>query len=195
MYCLPAHMNGDAAAGYFARPRLLNAFGLLTPSVGIAMAGVPSSRKPPFVERLWMPAYAVSVGTVSSKGEQRVWTSVEGISETFSLFDCVDDLAERVVEEDAFPPAIDEAAASDVARKGLLRYILGQRGQIDKPVVQAVLETRLYHFPIWVLYFHRYKKQRIDLKVLDAYSGKSAGAKMRIAVLDALIAARKRAHR
>jgi hypothetical protein len=191
VYLLPARIEGEGAAKHFARRRFRNGFGLLAPSIRVAAAGTPSTRIPPFVERIWMPAYAICLRTISSKGGQDVWTSVEGISGTFSLFECVDELASCELDEDSFPPIIDEAAASELARHGLLRYIMSQRGQIDKPVVQAVMEVRPYHFPVWVYYFHRYSKQRIDLKVFDAYSGKSAGAKMRVSVLNALIAAKK----
>ncbi len=190
-YHLPARIEGEGAAKHFARPRIRNVFGLLAPSIRVAAAGTPSTRIPPFVERIWMPAYAICLHTASGKGDQHVWTSIEGISGTFSLFDCVDELASRELGEDSFPPIIDETDAGKLARNGLLRYIMSQRGQIDKPVVQAVTEIRPYHFPVWVYYFHRYGKERVDLKVFDAYSGKSAGAKMRVSVLNALIAAKK----
>jgi hypothetical protein len=190
-YFLPPRIEGEGAARYFARPRFRNGFGLLASSVRVATAGTPSTRVPPFVERIWMPAYAICLHTRSGKGDQHVWTSVEGISGTFALFECVEELASCELDEDLFPPIIDESGAGELARNGLLRYIMAQRGQIDKPLVQAVTEVRPYHFPVWVYYFHRYKKQRVDLRVLDAYSGKSAGAKMRVSVLNALIAARK----
>jgi hypothetical protein len=108
----------------------------------------------------------------------------------FSLFEGIDELAPREPDGDWFPPAISETQAAELARKGLLKYVISQRGQLNKPVVDAVEETRLYHFPIWVYYFRR-QGRFLDIKVLDARTGKSAGAKMRVAVLNALVAAKR----
>lgn len=189
-YCLPAHVTGAQAAAYFARPRFANLFGCLAPSIRVAAPQTPASRIPPFVERFWMPAYAICVRSISSKGEQHTWTSVDGISGVFTLLECVEELAERLLEEESFPAGIGEAGAGELARHGLLRYIMAQRGQIDKPVVDAVTEIRPYHYPVWVYYFRRFGS-RIDFKVLDGYSARSGGAKMRVAVLDVLIAAKR----
>jgi hypothetical protein len=187
---LPPRLNGEQAAQFFSRPRLLNLYGLLAPSVRVAKIDDPASRVPPFVERLWLPAYAVCLRTVSSKGERRMWTSVEAITGEFTLMECQDLLEQREVKEDIFPAVIDETQTVDIARKGLLRFIMLQRGQFDKPIVEGVEEIRPYHFAVWV-FFYRRRKRFMDIKVFDAYSGKSAGAKMRVAVLSALVAARK----
>lgn|GEM_PF-564464 len=191
-YCLPACVDGTGAARRFARPRLRNLFGLFSRTIRVPEPGVPSTRIPPFVERLWMPAYAVCIRTSSAKGDQQIWTSVEGISGTFSLFDGVGDLDSRSIEEEVFPPTLGATEAGDLARAGLVRYIMSQRGQMDKPAVQEIIEVRTYHFPVWVCYFHRYGLRHLDLKVLEACSGRAGGAKLRISVLNALIAARKK---
>jgi len=137
-----------------------------------------------------MPAYGVCLHAVSSQGDRRVWTSIEAVCGEFSLFEGIDELAPREPDGDWFPPAISETQAAELARKGLLKYVISQRGQLNKPVVDAVEETRLYHFPIWVFYFRR-QGRFLDIKVLDARTGKSAGAKMRVAVLNALVAAKR----
>jgi hypothetical protein len=187
---LPARITGEQAARYFSRPRFRNLFGLLARPVHVATAGSPSARIPPFVELLWLPAHAVCLHTASKQGDRRVWTSVEGVSGEFTLFECVDDLASCEPDADWFPPTINEQRATELARTGLLKYVMAQRGQLNKPVVDAVEEIRLYHFPVWVLYYRR-RGTFLDIKVLDGYTGKSAGAKMRIAVINALVAAKK----
>jgi hypothetical protein len=187
--CLPARVSGDEAARHFSRPRFGNLFGLLARPVRVATPETPV-RTPPFVEPLWMPAYGVCLHAVSSQGDRRVWTSIEAVCGEFSLFEGIDELAPREPDGDWFPPAISETQAAELARKGLLKYVISQRGQLNKPVVDAVEETRLYHFPIWVYYFRR-QGRFLDIKVLDARTGKSAGAKMRVAVLNALVAAKR----
>jgi hypothetical protein len=192
LLCLPARIAGDQAARHFGRPRFANLFGLLAKPVRVATPHAPDIRIPPFVERLWMPAYAVLLHASSSKGDHRIWTSVEAICGEFSLFEGIDELAPLEPDRDWFPPAISEAQAADLARKGLLRYVISQRGQFNKPLVDSVEETRLYHFPIWACYFRR-QGRFLDIKILDARTGKSAGAKMRVAVLNAFVAAKKAA--
>jgi hypothetical protein len=192
LLCLPARIAGNQAAGHFGRPRFTNLFGLLARPVRVATLSSPETRITPFVERLWMPAYAVCLHAVSSKGDRRVWTSVEAVCGEFTLFDCIEDLVPIDLDKDWFPPEITETQAVDHARKGLLKYVISQRGQLNKPLADAVEEIRPYHFPLWVYYFRR-QGRFLDIKVLDARTGKSAGAKMRVAVLNAMVAARKAA--
>ena len=137
-----------------------------------------------------MPAYAVGLCAVLRQKPGTVWTSVDGWSEQFSLFERVGELAVREVEGDDFPPRIGEPRALELARRGLFEIILRRRGQIGKPVIEAVEGIRLYHTPVWVCY--RRRRKRLDLEVLDGYTGDRAGAKTRVAVLDALIAVSKK---
>ena len=187
---LPARIGGDQAARHFARPRFANLYGLLVRPVHVARKSDPPSRVPPFVERLWMPAYAVRLRTTSSKGERSVWTTVEAVCGEVSLLESVGELSPLDTGEDCFPPGIGEPEAVELARKGLLRYVMTRRGQFDKPVTDEVEEIRLYHFPVWVYYYRRRRKY-LDLKVLDGCTGKASGAKMRVAVINALVAAKK----
>ena len=106
------------------------------------------------------------------------------------MLDCIDELSSQELREDGFPAGIDEAQAVELARKGMLRYVMAQRGQLNKPTVDAVEEVRPYHFAVWVYYYRR-RRKFIDLKVLDGYTGKYAGAKMRVSVINALVAAKR----
>lgn len=184
--------GADAARRFFERPRFGNAFGLFARRVNVPAAGDPAPRALPFIERLWMPAYAVLVHTTSPKGERSVWTAVEGINGEFSLLECDNELAERELDGDVFPPLLDETRAAEIARKGTMQYILSQRGQINKPVVDGIEEVRPYHYPVWVCYYRR-RNVFLDVKVQDARTRKSGGAKMRVSVLNALVARRKQA--
>lgn len=188
--CLPTRIAGEQAARHFSRPGLRNLYGLLSRHVHVVVPERPAAKVLPFVERLWLPAYAVRLHATLRETEQNVWTSIEGISGEFSMFECAADLAEQELCEDHFPASIAQEQAVELARKGALRYVMAQRGQINKPTVDSVEEVRPYHFAVWVYYYRR-RRKFIDLKVLDAYTGKSAGAKMRISVVNALVAAKR----
>ncbi len=190
-YCLPGGISGDFAARYFSRPRLGNLYGLLRHRVRVANADDPATRIPPFVERLWMPAYAIRIHAATRKDTNSVWTSVDGWSGQCAILDCADNLVHQDLDEECLPPNLSETQAVEAARKGLLRFILAQRGQMNKPDIGEVEDIRLYHFPLWVYYCRRGFGKLLDIKVLDGCTGKSAGAKMRIAVIDALVAAKK----
>lgn len=189
LLCLPPRIPGEDAARHFGRPRLANLYGLAARPVQVVTPESADARVLPFVERLWMPAYAVRLRTVTRGRPGSVWTSVDAWAGQFAVFECVDELAMREVSEDSFPPSLGEEEAGRVARQSLLQYILRRRGQMGKPVIEGVEETRLYHYPLWVLYYRR--RGLIDLKVLDGYTGSAAGSKLRVAVVNALVAARK----
>ncbi len=188
--CLPPRISGEEAAQHFARPRFGNVYGLLAKPIRVAATGDPGSRVTPFVERLWMPAFAVRLRTMARGKNEWVWTAVDAWADDFSLFERIEQLTPCEPAEDAFPPLLDEVQAAERARKGLLQYILRRRGQTNKPVIEDVEAVQLYYYPLWVLYYRR--RGRIDLKVLDGYTGKPAGAKLRAAVVAAFIEARKR---
>jgi hypothetical protein len=188
--CLPVRIGPDAAVQRFNKRKLKNLYGLLAREIRIAAPDDSASRRPPFIERLWLPAYAVLVHTRLREKENRVWTSVDGLSGYFAFLDDINLLKSTEPTEDAFPPTVTPDQAEKAARRGLLQFILRQRGQLNKPVIDAVEEIRLYHFPVWVLY-RRHLRNRIDLQVLDAFTGSPGGAKMRVAVINALIDAHK----
>lgn len=190
LLCLPARLDGGQAVRLFRKPHVTNLFGLLSPSIRVAVSDNAESKRPPFVERLWLPAYALRFRTVSRRGTNSVWISVDAWGGQFALFDCTDDLEERDLKEEYFLPGIDEAEAIDIGRKGLMRYILAQRGQIDKPIVDVLEETRRFLYPVWVLYRRRHRRY-LDISVVDARIGKPAGAKAKVAILNALVAKKK----
>ncbi len=189
--CLPALIDADAAVRFFGRPRFGNGFGLFAQKAVLAVQDDPGTRTLPFIERLWLPSFAVRVHATSpTKREQSVWTAVEGINGEFSLLECDEELAERELDGDVFPAMIDETRVAALARKGAMLYILRQRGLLNKPVVDAVEEIRPYHYPVWVCYYRR-RGVFLDVMAQDARTGRSGGPKMRISVLHALVARKK----
>lgn len=181
---LPARYDAESVARIFYRPRALNLFGLLRPwPVKRSPNGLPSS-----IELVWMPVYAFRMQL--SRGERRTdtWVSVDASFGGFALFDRLSVLEEHAPEGEVFEPVITKEAAERIARSELVRYILRRRGA--KPNIDGVAEHRLYYTPVWVYYFWRFGK-KIDLAVLDGYTGEKMGGKMRIAVLEAFIRSRK----
>lgn len=189
--CLAVRIGSERAAGFFDRPRLLNLYGRLVKPTRVAKPGDPESRKPPFIECLWMPAYAVLVRTTLRGVESTVWTSVDGWSGDVTLFDAVVELTPCEKTDAFLIPELDEARAGEAARAGLHRHILRRRGQINKPIIQGVEQAIAFYYPVWV-YYHRRRRKYIDIKVLDAVTGKPAGPKVRVGVLNALVASTRR---
>ncbi|MBW7863781.1 MAG: hypothetical protein GX580_03780 [Candidatus Hydrogenedens sp.] len=187
---LPPRMDGADAVRLFTRPSMGNLFGLLAPKfVNVRPQGAPAPPMP-FAERLWMPAYALCFNvTIAGRGNRDIWVSVCAWSGSFSLFECLDLLQPLETTEEFFPAGITPETAHAMGRQSFLTYVLRRRGQFNKPVVESVSETRLYHAPYWVLYTRR--RAGLDLRVIDGYSGATCGPKLKRGILDALIACRK----
>ena len=181
---LPARYDAESAARIFWRPRATNLYGILRARpVKRSPRGLPAS-----LELVWMPVHIFRMQL--SKGEKRsdTWVSVDGSFGGFALFDRLGVLEERAPDGAVFEPVIEEEAAERIARFETVRYLLRRRGA--KPNIDGVAEHRLYYTPVWVYYFRRFGK-KIDLAVLDGYTGEKMGGRMRIAVLEAFIRSRK----
>jgi hypothetical protein len=190
--CLPVRNGAAAAVQYFNHPRLLNLYGLFSQEISIADSDDNAPRALPYIERLWMPAYAVCFRTVLREAVTFTWMSVDAWTDQVNFIDVVDDIEQADVQEKFFPPHLGESQACEIARHRLMQFILRQRGQFNKPVIESMVEVRPHHYPVWVCYFRRWNKS-LDLKVFDAYTGKPGGAKMRAGVLNALVASKKAA--
>lgn len=182
---LPPRYDADDAAKIFWRSRVRNLFGLLRPRPVKASAdGLPAS-----LELVWMPVYAFRMTLSGGSKESTLWVCVDASYGGFALFERMDVLEEQAPEGELFKPVLEVPQAERRARDGVVRYFLRKRGG-PKPSAVAVEEYRLFHTPVWVYYFHRYGK-KIDLAVLDGYTGDKMGGRMRIAVLDGFIRRRQ----
>ena len=181
---LPKRIDADEAARLFTRPRFGNLYGLWRSH---PVRRTPEGRPAP-IERIWMPAYAFRLALTKGAIRSATWVSVDASFGGFALFERVNELAEGQEEDACMPPVLDASAAASVARQGLLRYLLRRRGV--KPLIEATLETRLYYAPVWVFYFHR-AGRKIDLAVIDGYTGAPMGGQMRAAIVNAFIRQRK----
>lgn len=172
------------AARIFWRPRFRNAYGLLRRRpVKTNSHGLPAS-----LELVWMPVYAFRVNLTRAGRRTAIWVSVDGSYGGFALFERLNELEEQEPEGERFEPTITHEAAERLARDGMVRFILRRRG--TKPDIESIDDSRLYFTPVWVYYFYRLGR-KLDLAVLDAYTGDTMGAQMRIAILEAFIRQRQ----
>lgn len=181
---LPARVGAADAVRQFGRPRFRNLFGL--------WRARPVKRTPDgqaaSLELVWMPAYAFRLAL--SKGEIRssTWVSVDASFGGFALFERMNVLEEGEPEGPCFPPVMPQDKAETLARQGLLRYVLRKRGV--KPQIEATEDTILFFAPVWVFYFYR-SGGRIDVAILDGYTGGPMGGQMRAAIVNAFIRKRQ----
>lgn len=189
---LPSRVSAEDAVSWFARPRLRNAFGRFARRAHLAQPRHAAPKPLPFIERVWMPAYTILLHATAGQREQSLWTSVDGSTGQFAIFECVDLLERSTPDEPWYEPAINANEAEAIARKCLLQYVMRMRGRFRKPVVDAVEEMKCYYYPVWLLYFRR-RRGTLDVKTMDAFSGKDGGPKLRVAVLNAMVQARRHA--
>lgn len=144
------------------------------------------TRKPPFLEVIWMPWYVVSIQVESPRGPGERITSFDGWAGLFALFDRMDNIVEGEPPGEVFPPKIKAADAAERARKECLKFIMRQRGQ-RKPVITGHGDPFLVYFPYWV-YYCRPRRGRFAIRLVDGTIGEIPGARMRLAVLEAFVA-------
>lgn len=180
---LPARFSREEALQRLRRRRLSNLYGLMLPrAANSALDGTPSS-----IELIWLPAHAFRVRLSEREKQSEIWVTVDATYGGFALFGRVDQLTAEEPEGEIFAPRHTLAECETLAREGLIRYLLRRRGR--KPSVESISDSRNYYSPVWSYYFRRGRK--LDLAVLDAYTGEPAGGRLRQAVINGLIAKKK----
>lgn len=181
---LPARIDRAGAVERFHRRRLGNLFGLIpTRPVKVDEDGLPAS-----LEMVWMPVYAYRFSMLYKGKPVQSWVSIDASFGGFALFGRVKEVAEGNMEGEIFPDLLGFEEAEGLARDGVVRYILRKRG--PKPTVNDIEERFHFHAPVWVYYF-RAAGGKIDLAVLDAYSGDRMGGLVRRAIVEGFIAKRR----
>lgn len=144
------------------------------------------TRKPPFLEVIWMPWYVVPVQVESARGPGEKITSLDGWAGLFALFDRTENILDDEPAGEIFPPKLTADQAVARARLELLKFIMRQRGS-RKPVIVGTGEPYLVHFPYWV-YYCPPRRGRLGIRLVDGTDGEVPGARLRLAVLEAFIA-------
>jgi hypothetical protein len=178
---LPARIDVEGAVKRFRRRRWGNLFGLWhAPPAKVDEQGRPAS-----LELVWMPVYGY-LFNLNYKGKQpTVWVSVDASFGGFALLGRANDIIEGTPEGEVFSPVLTQEAGEGLAREGVIRYILRKRGV--KPSVDDITDRMTFYTPVWVYYF-RSIGGKMDLAVIDAYSGDAMGGLVRRSVVDAFIA-------
>ncbi len=145
---------------------------------------------PPRADLVWMPSYLLTIQLESKQGPSEVTCSVDACSGSFALFQMHDAIVDGEAEGKTFPPVLDEAVAEKVAREELVKVILRRRSRAGKPLPTETLRVELLSYPYWVYYYQR-RPGFIDIKVLDAATGRPVGNKIKLGILDAFKAAAK----
>ena len=150
----------------------------------------PLRRALPYVEIVWLPSYRVTIETVAKKTVRPVDTLVGGHDGQFALVDLANLTIEHRTDRGHFPPTLDRQQAVDVARSGLVSAILRSAGWGAKPSIGQTHDVELLQYPFWAYYFER-STGLLDVKLLDAVTGKIAGSKVKASLLAALLDAKR----
>jgi len=137
-----------------------------------------------------MPSYLLTIRLESKQGPSEVTCSVDACSGSFAFFQMHDAIVDGEAEGETFPALLDEAAAENIAREELMKVILRRRSRAGKPLPTKTLRAELLSYPYWVYYYQR-RPGLIDIKVLDAATGRPVGNKIKIGILNAFKTAAK----
>ncbi len=155
--------------------RIRRAFGMTLP---------PALR----TELIYLPYYLVTIPVYQGESKSTASAAIEAISGAFSLRAYKDELLSDTEPEpgDAFTPQIAEPDAIDIARDGILRNALRERGGRRTFRWAKSESVELLQHPFWVYYYAR-RRGLLDIQLLDAVTGDRPGSKTKGGVLDAFV--------
>lgn len=144
-------------------------------------------RRPlPYMEVVWLPCYHVRIETVFKGTPRPVDALVGGYDGQCAMMDLSELTFASRDDVEHFPPAISQADAVEIARASLVAAILRSPGWGTKPKIGQTLHVELVQYPFWAYYFER-RAGRLDVRVLDAITGKLPGPKTKLAMIQAFI--------
>jgi len=190
MKYLQPRVTEAAAIRFFQRRRLGNLWGLLRQPKAATSDSTSSDRRIPYAELVWLPYYIVRIALRSALGESETTVSVESYSGSFALFETQAEIVDGMPDGEIFRPRLDENEAARIARKGLLAVIMRQRSGRKRPVPGEVVNVELLQYPFWVYYYER-RRERLDIRVLDAVTGSKPGPSIRASLLNSFAAAQR----
>lgn len=159
--------------------------------VAAALPWPRPNRGPDKLERVWLPVHLVTIELLRGDRSYSATCWVDALRGSFALVDLDDPPVEYEPEGDAFPPRIDAVEAERIARESLITVILRRRSKSGKPTPGDTQSRELLRWPFWV-YYHQRRRGFIDIDVLDAVTGRPAGQKIKLGILDAFRDAERR---
>lgn len=172
--------DSDEAAQRLRKSRfqlLRRALGLVTP--------------PPIrMELVYIPHFVITIPVYQGESKSTVTAAVEALSGAFSLRRYKDEIleSENAAQGDVFPPQLDEDEALAIARDGVLKNALRERGGRRSFRWAEPESVELLQHPFWV-YYHQRRRGFLDIRLLDAVTGDRPGSKTKGGVLEAFVAA------
>ena len=142
------------------------------------------------IELIYLPHYAITIPVYQGKSKSTAGAAIEALSGAFSLRRYKDELLSDTPPEpgEIFAPQIKEGDALDIARDGILRNALRERGGRRTFQWADPESVELLQHPFWVYYYAR-RRGLLDIRLLDAVTGDRPGSKTKGGVLDAFIGA------
>jgi hypothetical protein len=142
----------------------------------------------PYLELVWLPHYLVTFQAVIKDRVRRVEVIVGANEPTAAVIDLEVAKWETHADRERFPATISEDDALVAARRAVLEVLLRSPGLGRKPEVSEMGSIELVQYPLWVYYVAR-RRDILDVKILDAVTGRPTGTKAKLALLGALAAA------
>ncbi len=140
-------------------------------------------------ELVYLPQYLVTFELKDATTTRLAAVLVGAHEPTATLWDVTHTDWVETTEELEFPPSVDPQLAKQLARRqvnaSLRRLMPGAR---EWPTLDCAT-IELVGYPYWTYYFHR-RARLFDVRLLDAVSGRPAGARLKVALLTALAARR-----
>ncbi|MBN1344709.1 MAG: hypothetical protein JXQ73_18600 [Phycisphaerae bacterium] len=146
-------------------------------------------RSLPYLELVRLPYHHLVFEAATRGVTREAHVLVGGCDGQFTLMDMSSLRLGELSEVETFGATIDEGQAVQLARSGLVAAVLRSPGWGGKPRIGELMGSEVVQYPFWV-YYHERRAGRLDIKVLDAVTGKLPGPKVKGSILQAFVRAR-----
>lgn len=194
MKCLPTHFDAAYARRRFSPRRFERCSAWWSQISGLWPGKVRQLAAVPRLELIYLPHYLVTFTLEQTAPARQAGVMVGAHEPTVTLWDLTHTEWQTTVSDVEFPPTITTRQAMDYAQR-LVSSSLRRLAPAARSVPAldlATIETIAY--PYWAFYYERWAG-KYDVRLLDAVSGRPAGARIKVALLAALAARRDLAAR
>jgi hypothetical protein len=136
------------------------------------------------LELVWLPQYWVRFVVEDSRKTKRFEAIVCGHSQGAAACDLSRQQWQSIDGPAAMPASLAETVARQQARDGLTATMMQAPKWSNRNIVGDAV-SELIGYPYWVYYYRR-RGDKLDIKLLDAMTGRVAGPKAKAAFLAAL---------